>query len=110
MAGTPLPFAKDNDMMRFPARIAPDGFGFRECFADLPTATTGLSTYGVALTLEVDAFTTAMHSRLEERGNIPALQVRQVGVDLRARVSATVPLRDERLRQEPRPPHRRRHD
>lgn len=97
-------------MMRFPARIARDGFGFREFLAGLPTAMAGLSTYGEDLAVAVNAFTTAMQFRLDERWNVPALPVPQVGIGFPARVSVTVRSAITRLRRESRPPHRRRHD
>src|SRR5665213_3635624 len=63
---------RTNDMRSYPARIGPDGGGFRVSFPDIPEALTGAATREEALALTADALTTAMDFYFEDRRPVPA--------------------------------------
>jgi antitoxin HicB len=93
-------------MLSYPARIVRDDDGFMVSFPDIPEALTGAATREEALTLAVDALTTAMDFYFEDRRQVPAPSAPKRGqfmVDLPPSVGAKVLLLNEMLRQQVKP-------
>lgn len=58
-------------MLRYPARLAPDGDGFVVTFRDIPEAVTSGDTMDEALDMAADALLTAMDFYIEDKRVVP---------------------------------------
>lgn len=59
-------------MLRYPAKIKPDGNGFIVTFRDIPEAITSGASIDEARTMAADALRTAMDFYFEDRRAVPA--------------------------------------
>ncbi|QWF19136.1 type II toxin-antitoxin system HicB family antitoxin [Lysobacter capsici] len=87
-------------MLKYPARIEPDGAGFLVTFRDIPEALTSGSTQNEALEMASDALATAMDFYFEDRRTVPIPskpKKDEVLVALSASVSAKVLLLNQML-------------
>jgi len=89
-------------MLRYPARIEPDGDGYVVSFRDIPEALTSGATRDEALAMAADALRTAMEFYFEDRRPVARASRPKAGevlVPLPASVSAKVLLLNEMLKQ-----------
>lgn len=89
-------------MLKYPARVGPDGSRWMVSFRDIPEALTGAETREEVVESAADALLTAMDFYFEDRRPVPAPSAAEVGevlVALPASASAKVLLLNEMLAQ-----------
>lgn len=92
--------------MLYPARIEPDGDGFRVSFPDIPEALTGGATWEEAVDMAKDALQTALEFYFDDKREIPEpsrVKKGQVAIELPASVAAKALLLNEMIKQKVRP-------